>query len=199
MRSSQRTTRSHGFSLVEMMVALGLLGIILTSLSMVLRQTRKSYRTGSAIMAVENQGARAMREVVDSLRTADLTSLGAIPAPPLSAPTLDYQVNLGFVGTQTVWSDPMRLRFDPAAGTIVRTEDVGGPNQASVTLGRNIPRLLEGELLNGVDDNGNGLRDEPGFSLTREGDLLVVRLTIQAPGPDGPITRTWDTRLYCRN
>ena len=44
------------------------------------------------------------------------------------------------------------------------------------------PQLLEGETDNSLDDNGNGLVDEPGLCFHFEGDSIHVLLTIQLSG-----------------
>ncbi|MCA9322374.1 MAG: hypothetical protein KDB53_16650, partial [Planctomycetes bacterium] len=40
----------------------------------------------------------------------------------------------------------------------------------------NVQNLLQGEVLNGLDDNGNGLADERGLSFERDGVRLLVRV-----------------------
>ena len=60
--------------------------------------------------------------------------------------------------------------------------------------------LLEGELPNGIDDNGNGLIDEPGFSIDFEGRAVNVRLSLERRGATGRnILRTAETRVRLRN
>ena len=67
-------------------------------------------------------------------------------------------------------------------------------------LVNNVAALLEGELANGVDDNGNGLIDEAGFCVSREGENLTVRLSLLRLGPaEEVITRTQTTELALRN
>lgn len=60
--------------------------------------------------------------------------------------------------------------------------------------------FLEGEVLNGVDDNGNGLIDEQGLSFTLFGDSVTIRLSIAQTNPEGEeITQTVETVVTVRN
>mgnify|MGYP000916787162 FL=1 len=61
-------------------------------------------------------------------------------------------------------------------------------------------KFLEGEISNGIDDNGNGLIDERGLSFEVQGKMVVIRITIEKPGPEGTLsTKTLETRVTCRN
>ena len=59
--------------------------------------------------------------------------------------------------------------------------------QNQVVLCHDVRELLAGETANGLDDNGNGLIDEPGFLTIRNGDLLELSLSLeeQVPGVRG--------------
>ena len=60
--------------------------------------------------------------------------------------------------------------------------------------------LLEGELANGLDDNGNGLIDENGAAFARDGRDLRLYLTLEGLARDGrPVTRTLETTIWARN
>jgi hypothetical protein len=182
-----------------MMVSVSLLALIFAGLAMVLGQTNRAVRTGTSVMDLEARGSRAMQRMVAALRAADMANLGAVPAAPLSASSVTFQRNLGYDGTQTVLSAPCEIGVD-ANGSIVFTEDVGLPGERAVPWVRGTAALLEGEVLNVADDNGNGLNDEPGLCFTLDGRLLTIRFTLEDRTPEGvPLTRTWMTRVLCRN
>jgi hypothetical protein len=141
-----------------------------------------------------------LRQVVDALRGADAASLPLVPPTPLSSSTLDFQTQQGYTGQAWSWSGPRRIVFDPLAGTLSRVEDFGLPGENATVWARDVPVLFDGELANGVDDNGNGLIDEAGFCVTREGDLLVLRITVDSQGQvDGGNSRTAEVRIALRN
>ena len=60
--------------------------------------------------------------------------------------------------------------------------------------------FLEGELQNGIDDNGNGLIDEKGLSFVVWKNSVTIRLTLgrQVEGGDW-INETVVTTVTCRN
>ena len=63
-----------------------------------------------------------------------------------------------------------------------------------------VSEFLEGEALDGDDDNGNGVTDERGFNIHREGDVLILRLSVESIGWDGqPLQRTVETGIRLRN
>ena len=59
---------------------------------------------------------------------------------------------------------------------------------------------MEGEVpANLVDENGNGMIDEPGLYFTRRGQLITVGLTLSTSGPSGVVSRTWTGNVFSRN
>src|SRR5262249_62338636 len=46
--------------------------------------------------------------------------------------------------------------------------------------------LLEGEVVNGIDDNGNGWIDERGLAIELDGARATLSVTVERPGPAGP-------------
>ncbi len=83
---------------------------------------------------------------------------------------------------------------------IVLVTDVGGAFETTEILARNVRKRLWGEISNGVDDNGNGLVDEPGLCFLMHGDTVGIHLTLEAPGPGGvTLRRTLETSTTLRN
>ena len=83
---------------------------------------------------------------------------------------------------------------------VVLVDDIGGPAERRRVLTRWLPEFLEGELENGLDDNGNGLVDERGFAVERIGETYMVRLTVQRRTTEGQfLTRTARASTNPRN
>lgn len=193
-------TRSGGFTLVEVLVVTALLGLVLGTLAMFLGAAQGSYRSSSANMELEARGSRLVRRIADALRCADSRSVAALPSAPFSAPVVNYQVVLPYEGNQTGFSPPTRIRFDAADGTVHWEEALGLPEEREASWASGVTQFAEGELFNGVDDNGNGLIDESGLFFSREGNLLTIGLTLAGVGPTGDVaTRSWDARILLRN
>jgi hypothetical protein len=60
--------------------------------------------------------------------------------------------------------------------------------------------FLEGEIPNGIDDNGNGIIDEKGLSFVVNEGSVTIRLTIgrQVAG-QAVIEETLESTVMCRN
>jgi hypothetical protein len=83
---------------------------------------------------------------------------------------------------------------------IVRRENAGTASERTIVLTRWVRELLEGELPNGEDDNGNGLIDEPGLSFDVIGEVWTIRLTLERPDNKGRlVTHTVQTSVKTRN
>lgn len=196
-----RSNRSRaGFTLLEILITITLAAILMASLSTAFRSTGGTFRTVTSAMNLQVQGNRAMRDIANGLRWADRDSLSVVPASPFFATEVEFVINNGFQDTATTWSDPLEIRFDPALGEVIWTENPNLAGERTIDRVRFVAPLQAGEIANGLDDNGNGLVDEPGFCMTLEGDVLTLNLTLQ--GEDGAgimLTRSFTTRIYCRN
>ena len=199
-RSSTRSGSRRGLTLVEVMIVVAILAGLMGSLVMILQQTNGAYQAGSSVMQLEARGSRVMRQIARALRSADADSLSPSVAPPFSTNQLQFLCNEGFDGKETIWSGTRRIRFDSAAGELSWTDDEGGPAEKRVVWSRDVSDRAQGEIVNGADDNSNGLVDESGLCFCFEDGALVVRLTLSGDLPDGGVMqRSWETRLGCRN
>ena len=85
-------------------------------------------------------------------------------------------------------------------GVVVWTENEGVPGERRVIVCRGVRELLEGEIANGLDDNGNGLIDEPGFCVQVTGEVVTLRLTLDALDSDNRVlTKTVESSIWIRN
>jgi len=194
------TTSRSAFTIVELAVTAALLSISLWILGGIFTSANGAVRTGTDRMEIETNGSRTMRRIVDALRAADVGSIAALPSPPFSADTIDFQVVGIYRDQDVIVSGPRRIDIDPDLRSVRWSENPGLGSTLTTYWSSGVTDLLEGELLNGLDDNGNGLIDEAGLCFTREDALVTVRLTLQEDQGDGtPMTRTWTTRVSCRN
>jgi len=197
-RPSRDSGPAAGFSVLELAIVVGVLGLMLGGITMILQTSSDAFASGSARMKLEGQGNRTMGSIVDILRSAQGMTLAPVVSAPASSPQVDFCVSLGAQPGGVVLGNTQRLRL--AQGRIELVQDLGLPSEHSTVICRDVPDLLEGELVNNLDDNGNGLVDETGLCFTFEGSVLRVLLTLGAAGPRGTtMTRTFEGRLFCRN
>jgi len=98
-----------------------------------------------------------------------------------------------------VRSDPEKIAMDPDDHRLRWFQDPGEADERSVVWCDAVRDLLEGELPNGIDDNGNGLIDESGLTFEIEGNTITIRLTLEKQMPNGrPVKSTVTTTVTCR-
>ena len=186
-----------GVTVVEFLVALSLVAII-GSMHMLVASSTSSHDMAMRRAVLHAKGVTVLQSVVEALRFVD--ALPPAPSPPLSSPRLDFSLPVydDATGVQT-GVRPESLAFDPQQGTVTWISDPGTANESTRVLCRNVPGLAAGETLDVADENGNGLLDESGFSVTREGDSLVVRLSLsESPGVRNPLSVTLTSRVCPR-
>lgn len=207
-----RQSRTAGFTLLEIMIALALFAIISGSALQMSLSGSGAYRLGISVADLEMRSGRAVERLVRELSAASADTLD--PADPDGGGSLTFQMPVG--GPQTV---TFRVELAPLEirngvddngdglideGLLVRIADLGLPSEQRVVLARGVADLLQGETANGVDDNGNGLDDEGGFAITLQTgtarNSITVWLTLQSVGPVGEILeRTTTTTVALRN
>ena len=204
--------RAAGFSLVEIMFVLVILGVVLISIAFVSEANARAYGTGAVRAHLEDQAVATVERLAVELSIAGRDTLAPDPAAPVGADSINYLQATGMNGNEVVWSELRRLSFEYEIGElddgldnngnglvdegcVVLTEDVGGPNER-----RHVLTHWVSEYGNGLDDNANGLSDEHGFVVERVGETLILRLTLQRPDA-GPrlLTRTVRTSTRMRN
>lgn len=69
---------------------------------------------------------------------------------------------------------------------VILVERPGADDELRRRLGGPVAALLTGEQPNGLDDNGNGLVDEPGLCFVTAPDHLCVTVTLETLGSPAP-------------
>lgn len=212
-----RFRRRGGFTVIEVVISIGVLSVMMSLAGLAMMRSANAYQDTTQRTALELRVRRALDRVIDELAGASATSI----TPPLgenfASNTITFQPVVDIAGGVAVLGAPILIRTEMAPGEALNGADTNGnglvdeqvlvlirnpgtAQQVRAVIARGVPQLLEGETANGLDDNGNGLVDEPGFSLTRVGNALLVRLTCQQPdGQGGVQTRTVETSISLRN
>lgn len=128
-----------GFTLVELTVTTFVLSVIVIATGMAMQRLSSAYRTGTLESQLETDVHRAMDDVVRRLTDAGVTQLTPQPTTKFGADTLLFRSSEGYADG-IVWGA-----------------------EASIGL-----ELAEGELDDGLDNNGNGLADESIIVFTRD-------------------------------
>lgn len=210
--------RDAGFSLVELLLAVTLLGMLLSSVALVGRTSERAFRRGATSSALEQRASLALAALLQELERAILASLAPDPTPGLGASALRYLHALDINGVDLELSTQRSLRLELAPNEVdngvdddgdglsdeallILISDLGLVTERRRVLAHDVAELLEGELPNGADDNGNGLVDEPGFVVERRGDTLELAITFIGATADGTesMRRTVRSSVMLRN
>jgi type II secretory pathway pseudopilin PulG len=215
MSAARSCQARAGFTLVEAAVAAALLVLLTSSAVLAARGGIGAFRATQDASDAETRVRRALDRAVFELLSTGLSELLPDPAGDFGTASLQFRRAIGLNGTAPEWGPTQSLTFEYAPeetndgldndgnglvddGLLVLTRDVGGDPHRAV-LCRGLRELLEGEVANGDDDNGNGVRDEAGFNVHRVGEVLFVRLSVEEPLETGTIVRTLETSVRLRN
>lgn len=203
----RRPSSRSGFTLYEVVITVGLLGVVFAATGMVSQSTSDLASFSGEKSRTETRARRALDRVVEELAMAGRTMLAPDPAAPGWTSDLDFQCVTGTVGGAPVWGLLTTLRWEREPteladgqdndgdglvdeGRVVLVRDVGGANEQTIVLCNGVAEFAEGETAAIGDENGNGLEDENGFSLQRDGELMTVRLTLQEQVEQGQVITT---------
>lgn len=208
-----------GFSIPEVVIAVALFLLLAGSAVLAAQGGYGAFRETSRNADIEVRLRRTVDRVALELLSAGASQLLPNPAGQFGTSDLLFAQASSFnvAADATQWGPQMRLAFEYSPGEdgddvdddgdgltdeglLVLTRDVGGAGERRVVLCQDVCELLEGEIANGADDNGNGVVDEAGFNVHRQDDVLFIRLSIQEPAePADPVVRTLETSVRLRN
>ena len=200
MPTSRRHRTRKGVALLELMLAVVLLAILFVKGYGAM--TAATAATGQATTEVmlEDQARRVMRQIGYAVMGSNRDSLIPDARAPLSTENLRFEVNLGIENGEVVWSDPETVAMEEAKHRVYWSQNPGAENERRVIWTSLVAPYLEGELPNGIDDNGNGLIDEKGLNFVVDRNAITIRLTLERVLDGGEIvSKTVDTTVTCRN
>lgn len=207
-----------GFTLIELTLTTALLAVVLGSALLLTLSSHDLYTESTARAEVQEKAQRALSRLVAELSFADRDTF--LPDAVGIAGTDDLRFNTieSVAGGAAVLGVPLRLwrEADPAdpddgvdndgdgvidEGRLVLLRDEGGPVQVRTILVSHVSELFEGETPgNLIDDNGNGVIDETGFFVRRDGNLLLLGVSLEGALRDGrTVAASMTTTLALRN
>lgn len=191
---------SAGFTLVEAVIALTLIGLVVTKLTLVMGDAQERHTEETTAMALEDQAMELIDKIAYAIVGSSRESLVPNQPVPFDAPRMRYMVSLGVEDGKPVWSDPEEIGLETEEGQLYWGQNIGEENERRVVWANTVSQLLEDELPNGEDDNGNELSDELGLSFVVDGAKVTIRLTLErvtSAGERIQVTRV--TEVTCRN
>jgi type II secretory pathway pseudopilin PulG len=195
-RTPLRSPRA-GWTLIELVLAGVLVTGIMAKAAFVVNAALGLANDETASMHYEDQARRVMDRIALAVMGSDRdTLLPQIEA--LHTSSIRYSFSLGLEDGEVVWSAPEEIRLDGSA--VEWRENPGAAEERRTVWTNVVSPLLQGELVNGVDDNGNGLVDEDGLSFVLEGQRIVIRMTLRRPEVGGrTVEQSVESIVYCRN
>ena len=221
---------------MEAAVAITLLVVLMSSVILAARSSQGAVSATQSASGLEARTRRALDRIAMELMGAgDVEPISALlgtqavvysQARPWDWDNNDSGAGDGVAGLTMLWGPRMRLALEMEPGEsddgvdedgdglvdegqIVLTRDHLGANEQTSILCKGVRELLEGEALNGSDDNDNDkdgttneagdIVDEAGFNVHRVGDMLFLKLSMEEALETGTIVCTLETSVRLRN
>ncbi len=189
-----------GFTLLETMLAVVLFTIMTVKVYDTMQAANRTSRESTSRVVLEDQARRVLNQIALAVMGANRETLIPDTPAPLSMSDMRFQVNLGIQDGQVIWSDPERIALDDGRQQAFWSANPDAANEYRIVWSNIVTPFLEGEIPNGMDDNGNGLIDEKGLSLEVDRNAVRIRLTLERLTEEGEsVTETVETTVTCRN
>jgi len=198
MKTPSLTSRA-GFTLIETCIVSVLTLVVVVKAAYVVDTALGVANDETASMHYEDQARRVLDRIALAVMGSDRETL--LPEiEEIHSNSIRYTFSLGLENGSIVWSDPEEISLDAGNGAIQWRENPGAAEERRTVWSNLVSPLLEGEVINGADDNGNGLIDEDGLSFVLDGQSVVIRLTLRRPEVDGrTVQETVEAVVHCRN
>ena len=194
----RRATSCSGFTLIEVLIAMALAAIVVVKLTMIMDSASTANAEQTASMTLEDQAQRVLDKIAYAVMSADRDQLFPDPESPEFSTTVTFSVSLGVVDGDVMLSDPEQIGSD--GNQVLWKQNPGMPEERHVSWCNTLRGVMLDEIDgNLIDDNQNGLFDEPGLSFTLSGDAVTIRLCLERDRNTGAITRAVETVVTVRN
>ncbi|MAB79284.1 MAG: hypothetical protein CMJ89_08015 [Planctomycetes bacterium] len=196
----KRTHKRGGFTIIEALIAMALVGLVLTKLTMVVTQAQKAHTNEVATMVLEDQAAQVLDRVAFAIIGSDADTIDPVVEAPFSTDELSFRISMGVEEGEVIWGNPEQIGLRGDGSQLYWGQNVGEVEERIVVWCNTVSEMLEGELLNGYDDNGNSLDDELGLSFDKNGKSITIRMTLVKVDKEGRSREvTEQTTVTCRN
>lgn len=195
-----RAGSTSGLTLLELMMMAAVLLVVIVKASLVTSTILEVQSREGAAMDMEDRARQVLDRIAYQVMSCDYETLQPILEEPADSPGVIYQYALGLKDGEVVWSDPQEIALKVQDNEVYWKENLGSTEERQVVWTRLAREYLEGEIPNGVDDNGNGLIDERGLSFALNGPEVTIRLTLERLDEEGRSDIvTYTSVVQCRN
>jgi hypothetical protein len=216
-QSTCKRPRRAGFTLLEALISVTLLAVLFLAVLQTSSRASDAFDEGGVEHELWTRTQRALERIASEVELADAGILSADVVSEYGADTVQFRLPTGFAGGAVQWSGELRIELELEPGElddgldndgdgfiderrVVRTSDVGTPDEQRIVLVSGVAELQGGETANLADDNGNGLLDEAGLAFSAQDGLLTILLTCQSRDEGGRIlTKTAATAVRLWN
>ncbi len=132
----------------------GVVLLLMGVVALVSGRANDHYRVSRARLHLNNLASTTIDRVCDELAYAERDDLNPVPATPFGSSWIEYEKSGGYGADGSVWQPTARLALE----------------------------LVEGEVDDGLDNNGNGLVDEGQLVMTRDVGLPSERRVVICKG-----------------
>ena len=204
-------------TLIELVIAMAMLGTFLGSLVLVLDRGSDAARAGMARQSVDGLARRTLDRMAAELVGAVADTLTPSASAPYGSSTLAFQRIGAYADGALQWGELVTFALALDDGELddgkdnngnglvderklLMTREPEGGEALTSVIAHGVRELAEGEVSNGLDDNGNGLKDEAGLSFEHKSGRVIVRLSLEQCDMDGKhLVRTLQTSVRLRN
>ncbi|MCP3917478.1 MAG: prepilin-type N-terminal cleavage/methylation domain-containing protein [bacterium] len=204
-RCSLRTAgRKTGFTLVEIVIAMTILTLVVINISMVTEGGSRAARAGAFHSKLEDEADLTLDRISLALMSSSAASVYPQTPAPAYTSEVNYSISLGVgAGGEMISGDLERIQWTRKPGVpgrVMWIENPGLANERHVVWSNWVPAVYQDEILNGNDDNGNGIADETGLAFDIDGPEVNIHLTVERLDPNGVPTPTQRrVNVTCRN
>jgi len=190
---------SHaGFSMIELLIVIGILGILFTFIYKGFERLNRYY-TAENVKASTQQSARiGIEMMVQDIRLAGLNPLGTAGAGVVAATPTSFQFTAD-VNFDGVLDAPFENITYDLNGTDLRQRNLNLSPNFEVLL-ENVTTSVTAPLFTYFDETGAAISTADLAARLTDIRTVGITLTVNRPaGRDGTVSRTYTTQVRCRN
>ena len=143
-----------GFTLLEVSLALALMAILLFKGVSIMRTASDTTTTDTTQVVLEDKAQELLERIARAVMGSERETLAPDQEAPNHQDVIQYKVHLGIEDGEVVWSDPEEIGREDTENAIYWSQEAA--NERRVVWTKLVSPYLEGEIPNGMDDNGNG-------------------------------------------